>query len=1145
MSNAQIQIRQLLNNPRIGTDQKLSFIKQNAGGGEYAAIFDRYQVLKSGLLKGSSFTRAEEIKQRNAFDFTNDFKKELSWISYNILKHASTINSFLKEKHHFEELFLLEKYDDAYALLEKIKSDFGENLWTIEMTLLIKEYKYGTKENWSVLSDYLPKLNSPFYQFLINFFSKKIEKEMSFENCFKQFGNDLEDVLAEDEVTDYLVFKSIFFADYPYSSLEGVIYVGNVFSTIDQYLLTIDVLVKEVSQNFSHDKQTLNFIKQLFDNGVQDSRIIQLANFLDKEGKFIWIDSTADILELIENYTKGKYKESLDDSIKLIQGFPSCFEIYNIYIKSLMHLKLTPKKVGNSFIDEILDNMWKASLCDLNSDIYRDQLLKKSLVLISFDFGKQLYAYASELKGLKTQNNDLIIGCLCSQTNNPRILSLKIGDRFEYLSKNFFSNELLVSSHVNTYLAGHDCSLDGFNISDQNKLVYSARHFFSRKEYISAIQAASGLQIENIPPFYREQVLLILYNSYVESDQLREALQLGGNILIDDFYVNRIHFGDLYTKIQAKGFENFSDLIDLPIVMGDTVQGYDLYIVYDEFMAYVQEDFPSRLDITELKLKYSQPRLVFFLKEICTVPTLQNSLVFESIEMVEQERCEICEILKVLDNANIKLYEKEISDILKSASVRKAIKEVDEGRLFVNIESLKSLHSKGLKESFNRFKEIERVTKDINLIAFNSSKDRNWQAYNPTDAESTTSPNEEFNKYNNPAFIAFKSIYQETREKFLFSKEYGLDSCLSTRVRHGALKNHIRSVFEKLSLVTSKTGEVYLDNKKWHEQLSGDEELNSQVQSALRNFSKEIDDFTTYIVDSLIQIQTEKQVTKRDGLFNYGTSDRTLWEFMNEHRNRFTTEADIVDILYTDLTNYTTRVIGASIISKITGEVNNKFQGFIEKLQVEIRALNIPGNSDLPTNISKSSTDIQNELEYIAEWFIFRTSESSSLLDIETIIDASKELTNKINPNNQLNPEIKIDCEPFVGYTHLIFVFNILMTNIIKHSGLSPDKLTTKIHVSNIGEYIKITFSNNFSTKMNKPESERRLQNIKENWNNHEKIERSNIEGESGFDKIKRILLYEALAKSDKFEFEIIEDIISISLFLPFKEYTINEDTDN
>ncbi|MBC8988410.1 hypothetical protein H9X96_21885 [Pedobacter sp. N36a] len=1145
MSNLQTKLRQLLNNPKVSREQKLAYIKLNSGAGEYATLLEKFQLLKSAKLQDSQFKDITSIKQRNAFEFTNDFKKELFWIGYNIKKSAPIIDAFLVEKDSFERLFFLEKYDEAEANLAKIRHRFGETLWSIEMTLLLKEYKYGTKENWGALSEYLPKLNSPFYQFLLNFYSKKIEKAMSFENCFKQFSNDIGDVHAEEEVTDYLVFKSIFFADYEYGSIAGIIYVGNVFSVIDQYLLTIDILAKQISIDNSQDKTIIHFLKFL-DGAIQnDKKIFQIQNLLNVDNSLTVFSLSNPILNIIENYTEGKYGKCIEMCLAIILDFPTCFEIYQIYIKSLIHLKQTHTPLGNLFIDEILDFMMKASFCDLKSDGYRDHLLKKSLLLNGFDFGKQIYAFVSELKGQLNANRDGIISCICSPINNPKLLSLDLGDRYSnVLAKHLQLGDFL-SLNVNSYISGNVSELKEERLSVINVLVYRARHFFKRNEYEKVIENAKQSLKENMPPFYKEQMLTILYNSYVETDRLRDALELGGAILIDDFYVNRINFQPLCRKIQIKGFEAFSDLMDLPLVFGNTVSGYDLYVVYDEFMTYLKEDFPSQLDINELVKKYSINRVIYFLKEICVISTLQNSLVFDSIELAEQERHEICLILAKIDPENAVLYNKEIAEILRTAAVRNVIKEVDDGRLFVNIESLKSLQSKGLKETFSRFKEIERVVKDVSLVGYNSSKERNWKPSILVDDNSGSISTDEYIRYNNPAFLAFKSIYQETREKFLFSKEYGLDSCLSTRIRHGALKNHIRSVFEKVSLVTSKTGDIYLDNKKWYEQLGSDEILNHNVQTSLKSFSRDIDDYTTYIVDSLIQIRTEKNSEKKDGLFNYGTSDRALWEFMNEHSYRFTSETDIVDILYSDLSNYTSHVVASSIMSKIVGEFNNTFQGFIEKLQVEIRSFNIPANSDLLTNISKSSTNIQTELDNIAEWFIFRTSESSSLLEIETIIDASKEYTNKINPNNRLNPEIIIDCEPFMGYSHLIFVFNIMMANIIKHSGLSADKLNTKIHVSNIGESIQIVFTNNFSPTMNKSEAERKLNAVKQNWNNHDKIDRSNIEGESGFDKIKRILLYEAHAKSDRFEFLIEESTISVSLFLPFKEYNLDESTDN
>ena len=202
----------------------------------------------------------------------------------------------------------------------------------------------------------------------------------------------------------------------------------------------------------------------------------------------------------------------------------------------------------------------------------------------------------------------------------------------------------------------------------------------------------------------------------------------------------------------------------------------------------------------------------------------------------------------------------------------------------------------------------------------------------------------------------------------------------------------------------------------------------------------------------------------------------------------------------------------------------------------ELRKLNLPNECELIINLTKSSTEIQKELEYLSEWFYLNTTSSSSLLSIETIINASLGLTNKINPLYNLSPTIDIE-KDFAGYSNLIFVFNILFKNVIEHSKLENDKIKIKIE-SNIEDekYVIVRFTNNLNPKHDYSSNKSKLETIKLNWNNHENIERSNKEGESGYDKIKRILIYEALAKTDKFDYKISKNSISITLYFPYKK---------
>src|SRR5690554_520415 len=278
------------------------------------------------------------------------------------------------------------------------------------------------------------------------------------------------------------------------------------------------------------------------------------------------------------------------------------------------------------------------------------------------------------------------------------------------------------------------------------------------------------------------------------------------------------------------------------------------------------------LEINSFIETHSLEKTIYFLNNVVTIDTLKYSTEYLSINDVEEDRIKILNLLISIDPTNKINYESEINEIYRINSVRKVLKEVDQGRLYIDVTSLKEVQSKKFKDDFKRFKEIETLSSTKALLGFNTSNTRNWE-------KALTEKNEIDEKYNSADYLAFKNIYLESRDNFLFSKEYGLDSCLSTRIRHGSLKNHIRSVFEKLDLVSSKTKDTYNNNPVWGRQLSQYIEVEAVVQARLKLFSKQIDDYTIFIRDSLIQIRTEKQFDKKEGLFEYYTSDELLFNF--------------------------------------------------------------------------------------------------------------------------------------------------------------------------------------------------------------------------------------------------------------------------
>jgi hypothetical protein len=913
------------------------------------------------------------------------------------------------------------------------------------------------------------------------------------------------------------------------------LYVSNIFSVIDQYLILIDVILYNISKSNYHDKLFLSFIKEANGKIVNDVRLTNIYNIINDKKEIIQTKNNEEVFECLNFYYSGNFEKATQKAKLGILNNPTEFEYYQVYCKSLINSNFGFSPLDSSqTINNILKDTYNLLSFNKEEEDSWNKQLKNALFFMNTNFGKQIFGLLTEIEGRIDKN--YIIGFLSSTYNSQN--NIYLNDKRGNITINF---NPLIKNHcfkIQLYKNGLNNHFES-KISEselQDVMIKAIRNYRleNYNEVINLLEGQIGLDSN---PYYYERKMQLLFYSFLKLNLIKEALLVFGKIFFDNSIITRkINYTELFDEIRiSNSKEGFANLIEYPILFSLIVKEYDLYEAYTEFMESYDIFSIEDLDVSSFIDRFSLEKTIYYLNHVVTIDTLKYSTEYQSINDVEEDRIKILNILNSIDNKNKMNYEKEINEIYRINSVRKVLKEVDEGRLYIDVTSLKEVQSKKFKDDFKRFKEIETSASSKTLIGFNTSNTKNWE-------KALTEKNEIVEKYNSADYLAFKSIYLESRENFLFSKEYGLDSCLSTRIRHGALKNHIRSVFEKLDLVTSKLKDNYRNNEKWENQLSSIPEINLKVQILLKQFSKEIDDYTTFIVENLIQIQTEKTTDKENGIFKYFTDDNTLFNYYTQNKLSFDSTESIIDMLLTNLVNHTLIDLQKEIYDVFSNIIPSKFEKIINKTIEELRELNLPVDCQLIPNLIKSSTEIRNELEEISNWFYLNTTSSSTLLSIETVIDASIELTNKINPNHKISPVINLKCEPFGVYSSLIFVFNILFNNIIQHSKLPANKVNITIEIDSLDEkYFTLKLANSLNDKFNFTDNKIKLDKIKENWNNHMNIDRSNKEGESGFDKIKRILLYETFSKTDRFDFEIEKNRISIELFFPYLKYSKNE----
>jgi hypothetical protein len=1112
-------VRSLIANKSLNFPDRIGWIKTAVSPNDYREALKMHPMLIHFFKQKLHFEKPEDITQREPFSYTDDFKREFRWISILVEEHFGILNEFIGLKSEFEKNIVVNDLNGAKQLLATIEINFGITLWSIESNLLVEELTNGSEANWNKLSEYLNKIKNAFYEFIINAASKRTESNLSYETFLAQFQNDIDNTHASSVVTDFFVFKNLPISNYEYASksLSSVLYISELFGVIDQYLILIDVIAYHVLDpefSVSYFTSFLNKAKRSIPN---DSTLQNLyyvvSNHKDLKSDF----SPSNIVECLDHFYTGRFKRALQlAEIGMIEA-PLEFEFYEVYCKSLINLGENPTPSNNfPFQGTMINDLFELLNFRESYEGCMKRLLKQAIMLCNFGFGKQLYLILSEMDGLKSRHNK--IGALYA--SYPSIKILEKGKLTPELSSKFSSLLNHACYGVSLFKSGAEIDVNQIEITSTVQLnMTTAIHYFNNGSFAKVIDELCKSNELDVKNYYFERKLNLLFDSYVELKNYKEALKIFSKVIFSkDLISKKNNYYQLYSALKSSDLREDIHDIALPILFSFIVNEYDLFEVFDEFMEKEGYLNIGDVDVNDMISKYSLEKFIYFLEKVATVDTLKYSTDYFSISEVEEARINILKTLISINKKDKLTYENEINDIYRINSVRKALKEVDEGRLYIDVNALKNFQVKSFSEDYKRFKEIESISSNQNLIGFNASTVRNWDPNAVLDEKNQS--------YNSASYLAFKNIYLEVRDNFLFSKEYGLESCLSTRIRHGALKNHIRSVFEKLDLVTSKSQTGYLDNQVWA----------GQLQERLKKFSSEIDLYTSAIVDTLLQIKTEKIADRPDALFQYMTHDELLFSFYMTNNSRFDSIETTVEILLTDLVNYTLINVGEDVVNAFTkGTISQRFQEIIESLLGDLKDEDLPYGCDLISNVMKSTTDIQNELEYLAEWFYLNTTSPSTLLSMETILNASLNLTNRINPLFNLSPIIKIE-KDFAGYSSLIFVFNILLNNVISHSNLENDEinLTIEVKVSNEEGYALISFKNNLNSEFDYSANRQKLEQVKANWNNHHNIDRSNKEGESGYDKIKRMLIYETLTKTDRFEYELENDSISITLFFPY-----------
>lgn len=1040
----------------------------------------------------------ENIESREILPKKGTLDQELWWNLIVVCQYHKELTQFNILYNKYFNLFFYGYFEQAMECLYEIEQQFGLSYWLIENRIILLSKENGLKEQKKYVED-IREILPPTTALLVFYMSLKVESEVSYEQFNRIFYKLWEEY---PEIKNYFFIKCN-----PLSlkveKLEDVVHFEGHSSIIDRYLalkkLFFIILSDDSKYNLSLESLK-KYISKL-NNCIEDNELKSLVyslNIQDFDKLYVKNEKYVNALDL---YTEGRYKEShllckelLDNNseywLNIIELLIKC-EIRN---NDIVEYEFN----DNSIIKFIYYCAKSILLKDDDLIISTKKLLKIALELSSNSISNKIVLFIHRQIPFFTPFpiinfvNEAKLYSVSYDIRNRDLFDIKIRNnlikQFNINYENSSTYQLISFNAINKKIP--DYRRDKYRIEEENSLINDENKIIMYNKIINTCNILD-----------RYYAMIQLSNLYFKSNKIEKSIEC----IVDSYLenVNLIYslpIKEVIEYIAEVHKFDFDDNISTSIL-------YDLYSRYissnlDEVKAIRCEIFLEKngylkpTDLIENFSKHDAKKVNYYLEYICTMKTLDSFITFSSSEEVENERINICQFLVKNKGIDDKKLLKEIKNISESSLISKFIIEIEQNKIYVNIEGIKEKLNPILDEYYQRYKKLVHNVDDLRL------KLRSQYIINMEYKK-----NEPYPK-NDIMPLLFHALL-ETKEYFVFSSEYGLAGFLSTNIRHGKLYNFLSSSLLSSNLIIKN------ENAYWQNYYKNGEDISNLILY-LQAFTSGVDEVINNFINRYIQIKTLDE-EKKHALFDYNfkehvtiplyidlEEDPTFEDFQNRLLELFwlKTERNLINIR-------------EKISNELSIELNNEFEILNKNLENLKDKLNISHIRDL---IKNERITMQRKMENLLLWFTRQTSSNVSDFNFNLANDITREVITNVHVNHVLDINLEIKCgEKFHGFMlkGLVDILFILYDNAINNYKKKENKdLNKYFFLSFESSYeekfpFKLSARNYINKNTNLDLLDQKLEEIKENIRTKMYGKRVASEGGTGFYKIVKILRYD------------------------------------
>ncbi|SFS01931.1 hypothetical protein SAMN04487782_2845 [Stenotrophomonas maltophilia] len=1054
----------------------------------WAAVGDPFPATPSNIQK--------RIQLQHA-----DICREFMWSSEIIGLWREKLRSFVKERVSYESSFLKGDYVSAKTSLDDIQAAFGWSIWLISSRIQLLALSEGLQAQKKFLEELLSQDVSPLLGWVSYYCSLRSEENYS--------------IISINEIIDGLRGSGSIF-DYATYSLNPYL-----ITQIEdaKSLLSWQELHPLIDRLHAHVVASRLYLSGEIDAGsraciIESLELIRSIEDPEIEsllGKAIDVRQNA----CLDSYSAGKYDLVMADN----GASPELLALASLQGGSAEELS------AESVVGQIAKCMTEMLLPTDSYVRSRLHLQKLALICGHLPVTRQIASFISRTDGRNLGEviisssqpysafgrsvADLALPTYAEEVGVERMGRI-LPDNFESLSEKVAS--ALIAGDVSA-------------LPDE-------LHPMQREMHLSQIYLSKGLIEESDAAFKR---LAASGGDYLlccsRVGRFRCALARGDIVSAAEIAVDhclqapdifRLYpMSDLVQRIslETMGIDPISKAILLHLsAKTDSKWGGELSDSYENVLTAHGCERP-----TELCNFGGTGREIYFLRYICTPGVMEDSTAFDSVEEVESERISICQRLMEMDSSNSKEYSEEIKTITREQNVSNLLNHVQSNMIYVDTSGISSVVKDSLKESFDRYQlllsspvleyqaeQIEKMLKE----ALSKMRD--------TEARDLTAP----------AASERISLFEQMRNHFIdvfaLNHAFGLDTNLSTSIRHGVIEGHIRAPFAEEQLLSNfdSVSSMWVIPDYWRDRLyfcSSAER--AEIDKAFSRFSSRISDFVKLYRDDLLHIR--RIDSKRNGLFYFKAPSQDEIRTLADSITTSTSYEEFLSLMFDHAWTLVDRSLG-EIKTKVRVDLGSGLNAAIEKFSTSLNEITAARNAGILNSLARSKVAMHAKIDEIYNWFKRPADISETPFEVETaLLVALKQIENcytgrSLEESHIVETSLKLPGVQLNGFVEVLF---LLLQNAIKHGGFYASGRQTPIDIEireALGS-ISLRFRNDISLDADlcvlRTNAEAALAKHSEDLD----LSMARSEGRSGLSKLKRILKFD-LRRDYRIEFAIEDD---------------------